>query len=202
MKRIVFIGASIGRNWDLKTYHERKSINDYKILFEHGGSQFDKTKKIRKIIQGNSPPSIMIIKECAVYFPGDTVRYKELILSWIDISRKNNVELILTTVIPVSHFHRYILVFIDCLIKNRLKFTDAWNNIRYKEISAYNDWIRNISKENKINLLDFAEILSSTKDGFLLLKYSRIDGLHINKHAYNVLDEYLLKFFELTYNLK
>ena len=64
-RKIVLLGASIGRSWNIPSLSAR--INDKRYVFEyiHGGG-FDKSKKLREITsRRENKPDAIFLKQCA-----------------------------------------------------------------------------------------------------------------------------------------
>ena len=80
MKRVILIGASVGRAWDFPDLPARLGRDDY--VFEYNGVyEFDKTPALMKLFnRKQDKPDAIIIKECAAYFPRNSDQYKQLII--------------------------------------------------------------------------------------------------------------------------
>ena len=77
-KHVVLLGASVGREWNITSLPER--LNNQNYAFEYVGfSGFDKSEALKEIFtREENKPDIVILKECAAYFPGDFEHYKSL----------------------------------------------------------------------------------------------------------------------------
>ncbi len=193
-KLIVLLGASVGMAWDIPQLPYRISNFDY--IFEyipHGG--FDKSETLNEIISREEKrPDVVIIKECAAYFPGDMDHYKDLMKKWIHSCLESDVIPIPATVVPVTRLHPYKKIPIDIIKgRNPFKRDNPFKSRKNKTILEYNDWIKMYSEQNGLSVLDLeAAMRYSDKNRFLREDLARIDGLHINSKAYNILDQIVI----------
>jgi hypothetical protein len=193
-KRVVLLGASIGRVWNIPQLPDRLGLSDY--VFEYQGSSFDKTDKLKMALYGeDKKPDGVIIKECAAYFPGDMEHYKSKMKEWIAECQENDVIPIPSTVVPVTRLHSY-KVFAGYLLKGRnpLQYGSPFKPHRNNSICEFNDWIRDFCETNGLVYLDLeASLRYSGKNRFLREDLARLDGLHINSKAYGILDQTLIQ---------
>ena len=113
---------------------------------------------------------------------------------WVKDCQNSNVIPIPTTVIPVTRLHSFKKIIID-LMKSRkaLQYGNPFKHHRNKAIIEYNDWIKDYCRQNGLICLDLEAALHySKKNRFLREDYSRLDGLHLNTKAYQVLDQHLI----------
>jgi len=168
--RIAFICASVGENWNINGHFPDLDITVYAEY------QFDKGNVIRDILQNNKP-DIMIIKECAAYFPPETSMdaYKNLIIDWVNLCRDSGVIPVLTTVVPID--------------PNNPGNQEG----QLESILEFNDWIRSYCINENISLLDLeAALRVSENDRILNPAYDSGDGLHPNDLAYTEKIDYIL----------
>ena len=193
-KHIILIGASIGKAWNLVSLSNRIDNHNFIIEYIHGGG-FNKTEKIRESIsRKENNPDAVIIKQCAAYFPGDSEKMMSLMEQWVQECKNKNVIPIPATVIPVTRLHSLKKIIID-IIKSRrlLHHGNPFKHNRNKAILEYNDWLKDYCCQNGLIYLDLEEALHySKKNRFLREDFSRIDGLHLNNKAYQVLDPCLI----------
>jgi hypothetical protein len=193
-KRVVLLGASIGRAWNIPQLPDRLEHSGY--VFEYHGSSFDKTDKLKLALYGeDNKPDAVIIKECAAYFPGDMEHYKSKMKEWIAECQENDVIPIPATVVPVTRLHSY-KVFAGYLLKGRnpLEYGSPFKPNRNNSICEFNDWIRGFCETNRLVYLDLeASLRYSRKNRFLREDLGRLDGLHINSKAYGILDQTLIQ---------
>jgi len=189
-KRIVLIGASVGKDWNFSGLRERAGIYDY--TFESiAVYKYDKTEALEEVLmrpkrkfkptksylkgfftKSPVPADIIILKECAAYFPGDFEVYRKLMTSWVNMVKGAGKDVMVATVVPVTQKHAEKMPG------------------RLEAILQYNDWLRGYAKDNGITLLDLEAALREGPDKrYLKDELTSGDGLHINKEAYALLDK-------------
>ena len=192
-KRVMLIGASVGQAWNLLGLPRRQRINEY--AFESIAAwQYDKTEALQEVLMrpkrkfhltrayfsgffqpAPQLPNIIIIKECAAYFPGDFKEYKQSIQKWTKQIKDAHIQVILATVVPVT--------------RERSQTRPG----QIESILEFNDWIREYAKNGNLVLIDLeAQLRESAAQRFLKKELST-DGLHLNKQAYDLLDKELLE---------
>jgi len=197
-KRIILLGASIGRAWDISSWPERMNNQDYVIEYVDGGS-FDKSAKLREILsRRDNKPDAVFLKECAAYFPGDLERYKSMMEQWIRECFESGTIPIPSTAIPVTKLHSFKKIMIDIIkLRNPLKFGNPFKHKRNAAILEYNDWIRKYCRDHELACLDLeAAMRYSERNRYLREDFARADGLHINRKAYNILDQIVIPALE------
>ena len=175
---IAFVCASVGSAWNINEHFPGLNIAVYDEY------QFDKGDMIRDLLAG-SGPDIMIIKECAAYFPpeeeGTSMEaYRELIRGWVSLCRNKGVIPVLTTVVPIDP-------------------NNAGNRSgQLESILEFNDWIHDYCRNENISILDLeAAVRASDKNRVLDPVYDSGDGLHLNDSAYSQrLDHILIPALE------
>lgn len=193
-KHVLLVGASVGQGWQLSGLPARKNIENY--TFESVAAwQFDKTDAVDEILirprrkfrlsrsyfKGFFKPSpvrpdLVIIKECAAYFPGDFEVYKGLTIKWINQIRAAKIDVMLATVAPVT------------------KEREQKQKGKIEGINKYNEWLRTYAQQEGIPLLDIAATLRSDAErGYLREGLTSGDGLHLNSQAYALLDNLLFE---------
>jgi len=163
--KIAFVCASVGSNWGVEDHFPGLNITVYDEY------QFDKGNVVRDILERDKP-DIMIIKECAAYFPPEDYgtsmeAYQDLIRDWVNLCRGEGVIPVLTTVVPID--------------------PDNPENTagRLESILEFNDWIREYCEYEEISVLDLEAALRISEDDRALdPDYDSGDGLHPNDFAY------------------
>jgi hypothetical protein len=198
-KRIILLGASVGKAWNLKDFSQRTK-NGHFSFESIAFYQYDKTEALEEIlmrpkrkfhltrtyIKGFFKPSpqlpdTIILKECAAYFPGDSETYKALIEKWVVRIRTEKIGVILATVAPVTREHA------------------ETHKDRIETIWAFNDWIRRYAAQEHLPLLDLEAALRTDETSrFLNGDFTSGDGLHLNKKAYDILDRVMLDTINKT----
>jgi hypothetical protein len=188
-RRILLIGASVGRGWNLPEWTKR--MNDNSVSLEMiPVYSFDKSQALEEALMrprrkfhfnksyikgffrtAPQKPDMIIIKECAAYFPGDLENYKTLVTKWIHQSIAAGIKPVVATVAPVTQEH------------------SEKKPGRLEGILEYNDWVKSYTKEIGINCLDLESALRiSNDDRALSPDLTSGDGLHLNGRAYSIID--------------
>lgn len=189
---VILIGASIGQGWHLAEWPSRVRVSGFTVE-SIPVWQFDKTEAVDEVLvrphrkfhptrtylkslfqPAPEKASIVILKECSSYFPGDLASYKSSIRYWVSRFREKQITAALATVVPVTE-------------------TRAQQNPGKQEsLVEYNEWIRQYAQQQGIILLDLEGALRSAGAGrFLREEYATSDGTHLNAAAYAVLDDVL-----------
>jgi len=195
--RVFLLGASVGKEWNLPALPLRMNTDNF--TFESMAVyQFDKTEGLEEILMrpkrkfrptrtyfsgffkpAPQRPELIIIKECAAYFPGNMESYKALIKSWVNRINEVPIEVALATVVPITQDRA-----------NKQKGA-------MEAIGEFNDWIVEYSNKENIILLDLESALrTDSHNRYLRDDYSSGDGLHLNKKAYDILDRLLQNTLE------
>jgi hypothetical protein len=193
-RRILLLGASVGNGWNLPDWPKR--MNDSRFIVEMKAEYlFDKRNALEEILMRPkrkfrltktylkgffSPapvkPDVIILKECAAYFPGDMGKYKEIIQQMVKRCDDSKVKPVLATMVPVTAEHSL----------NKPG--------RLEAILSYNDWIRTYAQNTGIVLIDLELPLRvSEKNRSLRPELTDGDGLHLNRTAYDILDKTFLE---------
>jgi len=187
--RVMLVGASVGQDWKLQELNERLPNPGY--VFESVAVwQYDKTEALEEVLMrpkrkfhptktylkgffrpSPQPVDIVILKECAAYFPGDLALYKELMKKWVSMVRAAGKEVMIATVAPVTETRA------------------AKQEGKIESILAFNDWARQYAAEQDITLLDLeAALRKGPETRFLKDELTSGDGTHLNRKAYDILD--------------
>ena len=197
-KRILLLGASIGRNWNIPSLPERIANHDYIFEYVDGGA-FDKSAKLMEILaRQEDKPDAVFLKECAAYFPGDIKHYQSLMKQWVEACRKANVIPIPTTVVPVTRWHFLKKFAVDIVkLRNPFRLGSPLKANRQLAIQAYNDWIRSFCAQNDLLMLDLEKTVRiSEKNRYLRSDLATVDGLHLNQKGYQLLDQIVIPTIE------
>jgi hypothetical protein len=191
---IVLIGASIGQGWHIAEWPARMKISGFTAesipawQFDKGDvldevlmrpvRKFHPTRTYMKSLFQIPPrkPNIVILKECSSYFPGDLSFYERSIRNWISRLQAKQIEVILTTVVPVT--------------RTRAEQSPG----KQESLLMYNEWVRQYTQQHGIVLLDLESALHTNDAGhYLREEFATSDGSHLNSAAYTVLDELLCR---------
>jgi hypothetical protein len=190
-RRIILIGASVGKAWDFPGLPGR--LSDDRYVFEYVGKyQFDKSEVLQeKLDQESNRADAIILKECAAYFPSDISfdQATSLMKTWIDRCLHHKIIPIPTTIVPVTPAHDERFKThnsVKRLIKKILGISMA---TRMERIIEYNDWIKEYSAKRELAVLDLElQLRESEERRYLKVEYTKGDGLHLNQQAYAILD--------------
>lgn len=192
--RILLLGASVGKAWKLGELPQRTG-NDRYALESVAFYEYDKTPALDEVLMrpkrkfrltrtylkgffkpAPKLPDTIILKECAAYFPGDLKAYERLMEGWVARIRAAGIGVMLATVVPVTQEHQ------------------RKHPGRIESIRAYNDWIRDYAARERLPLLDLETALRRDETTrFLSDDLTSGDGMHLNRKAYDRLDQLLLE---------
>lgn len=191
VRRVLLLGASVGRHWDFPGLSRRLDVSKYIFEYRHGGG-FDKTRRLAEVLaRTEDKPDAVLLKQCAAYFPRNPEETREKMREWVASCRAEGVVPIPTTVVPVTRLNAFKQFLIDILKRrNPFRFGNPFAFRRNQAILAYNDWILSFCREQRLVCLDLeASLVYSGKNRFLRENLARIDGLHLNHKAYLLLDQ-------------
>lgn len=187
--RVVLIGASIARGWQLDGFAARTGRSD--VVVEYVGEYgFDKSKSVAALLARGAAerPDLVILKECGAYFPGDQAAYEAMIRRWVAELRAAGIRPAVATVTPVAapwnEFQR---------LKQFVKHWILGREDQNAAIARYNAWLRVYAAAESLPLLDLEWALLHPYGGLYGLSpmHDSGDGLHLNPKAYAVLDQEL-----------
>lgn len=194
LKKVLLLGASVGKHWNFSEWPERMNMDGY--YFEMlPVYTFDKTQGLEEILMrpkrkfrpsrtylksllkpAPRKPDVIIIKECAAYFPGDIENYKKLMRSWVNKSIEYDIKPVLATVVPITEAHSHTK-------KDRLK-----------RLLEFNDWLRQYANDKNLYCLDLEKALrTNEQQRYLRSDLAVQDGMHLNPKAYQILDNLVLE---------
>jgi len=177
-KYIVLFGASIGHAWDLPELSRRQHVKDY-FWGYRGYYEFDKSSLVKLILDSPVKPNVVVIKECAAYFPRDTKKAITKLFSGVEKLEKKGIEVVLATTVPVTR-----------------KRTSE-NPDQMKSLNEFNKSLRKEASKKGIRILDLQAALADTSgQRYLADRFAVEDGLHLKKSVYqDVLDKLMVDFF-------
>ena len=190
--KVVYIEASTGNRWKLQEFPQRTGLSNVQVEF-HAIYDFDKTNVVNKILDETvSKPDIIIIQECAVYFPAELSKYEKMYERWmLQIKSSGITPVVATTIVPAQS--QGLMQDIKDFIKVNLQGKDS----QYDQIVLFNMWLRDWSQKNSVQVLDLAKALQIDETNFHMAdKYNSGDGIHVNSIAYEYLDELLYKMLK------
>jgi len=185
---IVYIEASTVNRWKLDKLEERTGNNNYRFDIKRK-YDFDKSELVNDAATSVNPkPDMIILQECAVYFPGDLQAYKDMYEDWIEKIRDNDITPVLATTVPPAE-SQGALNDLKALIKTKLLGRPG----QLEQITEFNDWLRDLAQRNRLMLLDLEKALRiSDSNRHMNNKFNSGDGIHLNRAAYDELDRLVL----------
>jgi hypothetical protein len=187
-KRVVLVGASIGKGWNFDGLGRRIQRPDYRFDYQ-GAFQFDKGEMIQDLIKSPDKPAIVLIKECSVYFPGDLNEYERQVTAWVDRLKASGIQPMLVTTVPVKRA-RGVFARLKDTIKGLLGKPS-----RQECLTSFNDWMTAYGRRAGVPVFDIESFLrSGADDRWLRADYDAGDGVHLNARAYGELDREFGRF--------
>lgn len=184
-RTIVLIGASIGKAWDLARFAERTGRTDLRV-FSIARFHPDKTEAVEAVLSDEPLPDVVILKQCAAYFPGDVDDYLGRLGDWIGRCRERGVEPVPATVCPVVVRTGWPESLRS--LRRRLRGRPT-PEARQRSLTAYNDSVRALARTEDLHVLDLELALSRASDDRRLAdEFDSGDGLHLNAAGYARLD--------------
>jgi len=189
--RVVLVGASIGKAWNLPDLPNRMHRAGYEFEAMQAW-QYDKSDMLAEVLMrperkfhltrtyftgflkpAPQPADVVVLKECSAYFPGDipVQNQRKMVESWVQEVRDKNIKVVLATAVPVT------------------KERAAQEPGKQESVLAYNDWVRDYARKQGLVLLDLeASMRTDDKNRYLRDEFANEDGSHVNRRAYDVLD--------------
>lgn len=191
-KKIVLVGASIGKAWHIDQLAQREDLPGYSFGYV-GVNSFDKGPLIDELITRKDKPDWVMIKECSTYFPGDEQRYHRSVEEWAAQLRRAGIQPVLVTTAPVSEPAGTIAkgrITVKHLLGMR-----SWLD----DITAYNDWLRRYAAREHLPLFDLEAVLRvSDNNRYLKKEYGSGDMVHLTPVAYQAMDSEFTAFLKRT----
>lgn len=155
---VALLGASVGQDWRLRLVFPNVRAS---ALY-----QFDKGPLVQRALTRR--PDLVIIKECAAYFPlPDAEAGQQLVQGWVEQLRGAGIKVALATVAPVTRAHA------------------SHEPGRAEGLWAFNDWLRQFAADQGLPLLDLeAALRCSSSDRHLDPALHSGDGLHLARATY------------------
>lgn len=192
-RKLVLLGASIGKDWHFDQLPARAGLAGYRLEYR-GVNAFDKGSLIDEVLARPRKPDYVLIKECSTYFPGDQKGYQEKIASWVQKLRAAGVRPVLVTAAPVEAPRGLVDRSKDFV--KRSAGLPTWSG----EVLRYNDWLRDYARRENVPLFDLEAVLRVSPDNRTLRpEYAIGDYVHVNHQAYLALDrEFVVFLRQLT----
>lgn len=186
--RITLVGASVGKAWNFDRVGERISAPEYRFAYL-GVYDFDKGPLIEKLASASDKPDVVMVKECAAYFPGDLETYQRQIVSWVTRLRGAGIRPVLVTTAPIAEPTDVLARTKDAAKRLVGKPTRLDSELRF------NDWLKEYAGRENIPVFDLeAQLRRSDSERWLRNEFDAGDGLHLNDTAYRTIDSAFAKF--------
>lgn len=189
-KDIVYIEASTANRWKLGEFGARVKDERYRIV-TMVQYDFDKTAQVEKALgERGRKPDLIVIQECSVYFPGDLAGYRASYQSWIRQVKQAGAKVAIATTVPPAKSQGF-----SEDAKRFIKESILGREGQLAQVVKFNDWLRQLAQDEKVPLLDIeAALRISESDRNMRPEFDDGDGIHINRAAYDMLDQKLLQF--------
>jgi lysophospholipase L1-like esterase len=148
---------------------------------------------VEQVLAAGPPrPTIVIVQECSVYFPGDLPTYQRLYRGWIERLRAAGFRPAIATVVPPARSRGWWQKAKELVKEHVLR-----RGNRHEQVAAFNDWLRALGTELAIPVLDLELLLRvSAEERHMRPEYDAGDGTHLAPAAYQRLDRVLLEFLD------
>ncbi len=178
--RVVFLGASITRSWDLEKYFPEIHPINRGI----GGLAPSLLTRFKENVI-DIKPRVVVIKFCSINMrPSQPLHVLQDALDMmVQLSKANQIIPIVCTIIPAgkpsAHIGNYSVV---------------------DSIQEFNQWVREYAVEKSIPLIDYSSAIQDDK-GFLPRRYSK-DPVHLNEDGYQIISDAARPVIYRTLNLE
>ncbi len=148
-KRVIFLGAQIMDNWEIEKYFSNYEAINRGISGQRLAGYL---LRFRPDVVELGPKAVIIEFSSFNFRPENSVKeLEDYFISLVDIARQNDMEPILTTVVPVRKDF-------DSDLEVPYNVQDSLKN--------FNQWLVGYCRTNKIKYVDFAKALSDN-EGYL-----------------------------------
>lgn len=164
--RVVFLGASITRRWNLDAYFPQIHAINRGVGGQLAPSLITRFK--RDVI--DLQPDAVAIKFCSINIRPQIHQsiLKDGMSMMVQLARANDIIPIVTTIVPPGKPEARIGDF---------SVIDS--------VKTFNEWLRDYARRNELCLIDYASAIEDNQ-GFLPRKYST-DPVHVNEDGYEIL---------------
>jgi lysophospholipase L1-like esterase len=130
---------------------------------------------------------VLVVQECAVYFPGPVDAYKTQYRDWIRQIKAAGIAPVIATTVPPARSQGWWEATKD-FVKERILGREG----QYDQIVQFNEWLRALARDEAVVLLDLEKTLRiDDRDRHMRDAYNAGDGIHLNESAYRELDRLL-----------
>ena len=190
--RITLVGASIGEGWKFDRVPERTGVKGYEFRYV-GVYDFDKSSLVERIVASRERPDVVMIKECATYFPGDMPEYRRKLESWVRQLRDAGIQPVLVTTAPLAQPSGAVARGKQ-LVKRMIGQPRPMDGI-----TDFNDWLKRYAAREGLPVFDLEAVLNAgAADRWMKAEYDAGDRVHLNAAGYRAMDEAFARFLEST----
>ena len=189
--RIVLIGASYTRGWNIPEIAGMKVINKG----VDGNQSFEMLSRFQNDVIAYNPKAVLIWgfindihRSKREDIQSTIVKAQESIKEMVKMSQSKGIVPILGTEVTIRHA--------DELIENLMGWVgsllgkESYQDYVNKHVIAVNNWIKEFAREEGILLLDFQPALSDVK-GVRKKEFATKDGSHISAEGYEKMTSYV-----------
>ena len=189
--RIVLIGASYTRGWNIEEIAGMKVINKG----VDGNQSFEMLARFQNDVIANKPKAVLIWgfindihRSKRDEIQSTIVRAKESIKEMVKLSRTNGIVPILGTELTIRGADK-LIENLSGLVGSILG-KESYQAYVNKHVMGVNQWIKEFAWEEGILLLDFQPALSDAK-GVRKKEFATKDGSHISAEGYEKMISYV-----------
>jgi len=189
--RIVLIGASYTRGWNIEEIAGMKVINKG----VDGNQSFEMLARFQNDVIANKPKAVLIWgfindihRSKRDEIQSTIVRAKESIKEMVKLSRTNGMIPILGTELTIRGADKFIENLSGLV--GSLRGKEGYQAYVNKHVMAVNQWVKEFAREEGIILLDFQPALSDPK-GVRKKEFATKDGSHISAEGYEKMTSYM-----------
>ena len=189
--RIVLIGASYTRGWNIEEIAGMKVINKG----VDGNQSFEMLARFQNDVIANKPKAVLIWgfindihRSKRDEIQSTIVRAKESIKEMVKLSRTNGIVPILGTELTIRSADK-LIENLSGLVGSLLG-KESYQAYVNKHVMAVNQWIKEFARGEGILLLDFQPVLSDAK-GVRKKEFATKDGSHISPEGYEKMTSYV-----------
>jgi len=189
-KRLILIGASYARGWADTSWGKFAIVNKG----VDGEQSFEMLARFKRDVLDERPDVVIIWGFINDIFRSDRQGIDQTlertcgnIAKMVDLARANGIKPVIATEVTIrgrSGVKETIASWVG-----RIKGGESYQDFVNKQVLRTNQWIREYSVEQRVQLLDFQPLLADG-EGRRKREYAREDGSHLTALAYKRLSQY------------
>lgn len=194
---IVLLGASYVRGWNLQ------EIAGYRVINKgvNGEQSFEMLSRFDRDVIAVNPRAVIIWGYINDIFRSEKANLKvnmdaarENLRKMVFTAREHSIHPILVTEVTICGRRGFREA--AAALAGRLMGKESYQEYVNKHVRAFNEWLREYSRENNVALLDFEKVLAG-ETGARKREYAEADGSHISPQGYEKLNGYIRAHAEL-----